>query len=1197
MSQLKEFQQAAVDRIVEMLAKNQSRRFLLADEVGLGKTLIARGVIEQLKKEKTGHFTVVYLCSNLEIAAQNAEKLTPQDSSAQPLKERLTLMTLKIDSISRSKMKIYSFTPGTSLKLGRSTGIMRERRLILYLISEALNQRLGAHWKEFFRCTAGPEGWKESTRLSNLRAEFCGPVKPKFQQRWASLVRKSRVSLLVNRKDSQEYQLANVLEECVRDFHRFESEKWSHKNRGTVISELRKCLAIASLDYLDPDLVIMDEFQRFKDVLDNSRQLDSVESKLLAKPDTNVVILSATPYKMYTMKHEEVNHHQDFLETYAFLNNCEPDDPKVDLLKSNLASFRKALEQINPKESVDDALLARKRIIESDLQQVMCRTERNRYIDDSKKGITEIPADGENTTGILPHQSELTQYIQLRQFLLQDEKRAKDYGRSVMDFWKSAPSLLSFMDGHYSLIDKLRKNNEKIPRHLLLPESDLRSSHKDNLKFRQLFEKTFGGIGVETIGKPTDTDWPFLWIKPHFTYYKDMFYGDREPKKLLVFSHWHFVPKTIAFLTSSEVERRLEFDKEKPASSLLTFNKGRPYIFNVAFPSLALSRQIDVLRHSSPHSTTPSREKIEVAARKQLLQIVKDAGVHYQENGKPSKTWRIIAALEASYCRSLSGDFAERISEEITWEKLTPSSHERSHNNWFKEYQLDYGNWFDESCGSDSPMQLTINEETLQRILAIALHSPVNIVLRSLMRVSDQFISDDSGSGAFESNIELFSYVASLGLNQIRNYFNRPLVHAIINQQGEGKRYVDKVLDYCARAHLQAVIDEYVYLQLGNISGGEKASKTEKLVEQIGTMFSMHSGSPKINVSDRGRLKSDSRISGSAHFALAFGDDTHVESDGQAERQSRKSDVRTAFNSPFWPFVLATTSVGQEGLDFHLYCKDIVHWNLPSNPVDLEQREGRLNRFNSFAIRKMIARDYPLRKLVEFNSQSSIVENKGLPWQWVFDEISRQPLNQQVFKQGLYPHWIYEPSDGSNIEILCRHLMFYSSSRDIQKYKRLKRDLSIYRLVFGQPRQQDIVRRIRENLGEEISEETLNKFLPIYMINLSPFTGETVWKSAIKQSTKIISDNNLRIRFLKLVDNFVSEHSAELKSAAKRIEDLIEKVSNHHSEQGTPKPVIESAAALYYLVNPYDDVYDFYSDIGFADDLAIIDRVHSELFK
>lgn len=35
--------------------------------------------------------------------------------------------------------------------------------------------------------------------------------------------------------------------------------------------------------------------------------------------------------------------------------------------------------------------------------------------------------------------------------------------------------------------------------------------------------------------------------------------------------------------------------------------------------------------------------------------------------------------------------------------------------------------------------------------------------------------------------------------------------------------------------------------------------------------------------------------------------------------------VRTAFNSPFWPFVLATTSASQEGIDFHRYCRCVVH--------------------------------------------------------------------------------------------------------------------------------------------------------------------------------------------------------------------------------------------------------------------------------
>jgi hypothetical protein len=61
--------------------------------------------------------------------------------------------------------------------------------------------------------------------------------------------------------------------------------------------------------------------------------------------------------------------------------------------------------------------------------------------------------------------------------------------------------------------------------------------------------------------------------------------------------------------------------------------------------------------------------------------------------------------------------------------------------------------------------------------------------------------------------------------------------------------------------------------------------------------------------------------------------------------------LRSAFNSPFPPYVLASTSVGQEGLDFHRYCDSIIHWTPPSSPAVLRQREGRLDRFRSLQVR------------------------------------------------------------------------------------------------------------------------------------------------------------------------------------------------------------------------------------------------------
>ena len=39
--------------------------------------------------------------------------------------------------------------------------------------------------------------------------------------------------------------------------------------------------------------------------------------------------------------------------------------------------------------------------------------------------------------------------------------------------------------------------------------------------------------------------------------------------------------------------------------------------------------------------------------------------------------------------------------------------------------------------------------------------------------------------------------------------------------------------------------------------------------------------------------------------------------EGKESDTDRKKTVRNAFNSPVRPFVLATTSIGQEGLDFH----------------------------------------------------------------------------------------------------------------------------------------------------------------------------------------------------------------------------------------------------------------------------------------
>jgi hypothetical protein len=54
----------------------------------------------------------------------------------------------------------------------------------------------------------------------------------------------------------------------------------------------------------------------------------------------------------------------------------------------------------------------------------------------------------------------------------------------------------------------------------------------------------------------------------------------------------------------------------------------------------------------------------------------------------------------------------------------------------------------------------------------------------------------------------------------------------------------------------------------------------------------------------------------------------------------------------------------------------------------------------------------------------------------------------------LIPFWIYPLEGGAKIE---RHVPNYPLSRDGERLEALKRSLALYRMVFGQNRQEDLV--------------------------------------------------------------------------------------------------------------------------------------------
>ena len=181
---------------------------------------------------------------------------------------------------------------------------------------------------------------------------------------------------------------------------------------------------------------------------------------------------------------------------------------------------------------------------------------------------------------------------------------------------------------------------------------------------------------------------------------------------------------------------------------------------------------------------------------------------------------------------------------------------------------------------------------------------------------------------------------------------------------------------------------------------------------------------------------------------------------------ARKDNLRNAFNSPFWPFVLASTSIGQEGLDFHLYCRKIMHWNLPSNPIDLEQREGRINRFKCLAIRQSVVKKH---KITSSDTPTADC------WDTLFDKAIAEREDGQ---SELIPYWCL----GKNQEVKIERLLpLYPISKDTDNYGRLIKVLSLYRLTLGQTRQEELLEHIFDNFE---NPEELKKLF----IDLSPYS-------------------------------------------------------------------------------------------------------------
>jgi len=241
--------------------------------------------------------------------------------------------------------------------------------------------------------------------------------------------------------------------------------------------------------------------------------------------------------------------------------------------------------------------------------------------------------------------------------------------------------------------------------------------------------------------------------------------------------------------------------------------------------------------------------------------------------------------------------------------------------------------------------RLGVPPDDLFDVLALAASAaPATVALRAYVRASR---CDLAGC------LPLLDTAARTG-RAFLSLFNHAEVIETVRTEFRGEPYWQRMLEYAHAGGLQAVLDEYAHLLKESLGVGAVpvVEMAEKIAAEVIASLTLRTASLRVDevlappYAREVELKSEPMH---LRFAMRFGDDRQDEEAlpafaGSPAGTTRKERVRAAFNSPFWPFVLVSTSVGQEGLDFHHYCHAVTHWNLPSNPVDLEQREGRIHR-------------------------------------------------------------------------------------------------------------------------------------------------------------------------------------------------------------------------------------------------------------
>lgn len=1080
--QLKRFQSASVSYVLYQLYNKNRNKVLIADEVGLGKTIIAKGVIAkaiQSHKIKDRPFHVVYICSNQVLAFQNIKKLNPFGKSENPL-SRLIFLAFNPKKDGQAPLRLSSLTPNTSFQLTRSVGFKKERAIIFRLLFDYADfNNYENTWRKLMQGNkqVGDAKWREliDSYILDGKQWLRPELARNFRNRLIELhFDKNSFSGLCSYLKRDDYQsFYQALTALIRKLARNPSQdplNFSYE----IIRVLRIELTQECVSYLKADLFILDEFQRFKTLIDSDddSEASAIAKAVLYNDDSKVLLLSATPFKPFTTHLDQINgenHHEDFKKIIQYLGGSAGEDLYNDFKKDQEAFFNILR---HPQLALNDQSLAdeHKTNLENSFKKFLSRNERISVASDYNNMTTNSPYDKTDVApGDIKNFIALDQLVQLLKEYQQGNR--KNFG-STLEFSKSAPYPLSFLH-NYKLKRYLDKNRNlpEIKKHLKnnkeawldyekINNYEPVGFHKDkpnypNGKFRVLANECFKNNGEF-----------LLWVPPSKPKYDlfEKYKNTSEFSKILLFSGWAMAPRAIASLLSYEVERRtigsdLLSDNQEKDDQREYFSKVRKptprlvyavkktetatnfnmWMFNLTYASKSLF-EINELRSGYVEKLTYSKiKKQQELSIKDLFKRLNISQDFENKSKGVDRNWYWIGA-----------PLIDAVNHKDYWNYFLNSKNQTNSGKGFKAHKV----FLKESINSiiNKKEELGKIPDDLYSVLAdITLSSPANAAAIALYNnyKNEHYHQDEN---------ELFFH-ANICADAFTTLFNKPeSISAVRISIEKEKEYWKKVLRYCASGGISDMLEEYIYM-LKHCDGIDTPKQIPELISDI-----LGVRTSSIDVDLRNGNKGYQTHKMRCHFALNYGDQKINTDSGS----NRMVNVRSIFNSPFRPFVLASTSIGQEGLDFHFYCRKIFHWNLPYNAIDLEQREGRINRYKGLVIRQ---------KLAEVLTNEELYQDTDLSvWENIFDKAEEK---YKLDDTGIKPFWYLDEGE-SNIE---RFVPFHPLSKDHNKYEQLKTTLALYRLTFGQPRQEELIQAL-DSLS--LTESEIVQLRKSLLINLSP---------------------------------------------------------------------------------------------------------------